>query len=248
MPETSQPQTDSTGVTRTPTGEIADRNPTLTPETIVRPPPTPTKPPATEGKPESKDAKETGAPEKSLLNEKSPEAGAPEKYEDFKVPEGFELDKDIAAEFGTLAKKHNLTQSGAQELVDFHINKTKEAFEAPFNAYADKRQEWRDQINSDSEIGGSKLSGVKVSIGKLIDSFGDPKIAEAFREAMDYTGAGDNPAVVKGLYALAKRLTEGAAVRGNGPSPEGQREPGLPSRPGAAAAIYPHLPSSSDRR
>jgi hypothetical protein len=249
MPETSQSQTDSAGVTRTPTGTIVDQSPTLTPEptpeTIVRPPPTPTKPEASAEKTaESKDAK----PEKSLLNEKSPEEGAPAKYEDFKVPEGFELDKDVATEFGTIAKRHNLTQSGAQELVDFYVNKTKEAFDAPFNAYMDKRQEWRDQINSDSEIGGSKLNGVKVSIGKLIDSFGDAKVAEAFREAMDYTGAGDNPAVVKGLYALAKRLTEGAAVRGNGPSPEGMREPGLPARPGAAAAIYPHLPSSADRR
>jgi hypothetical protein len=249
MPETSQSQTDSAGVTRTPTGEIADQSHTSTPETIVRPPPTPTKQEALEGKiTESKDGKEAKAPDKSLLNEKSPETGAPEKYEDFTVPEGFELDKDVATEFGTIAKKHNLTQSGAQELVDFYVNKTKEAFEAPFNAYMDKRQEWRDQINSDSEIGGSKLNGVKVSIGKLIDSFGDAKVAEAFREAMDYTGAGDNPAVVKGLYALAKRLTEGAAVRGNGPSPEGMREPGLPARPGPAAAIYPHLPSSSDRR
>jgi hypothetical protein len=248
MPETSPTTPDAAGVTRTPTGEIADQSPTGTPaptETIVRPPPTTIQSKETPTKSESKADGKTADSGKSLLNEKSEEAkGAPEKYTDFTAPEGFVLDQDVVKEASALFKKHNLSQGQSQELVDFYIKQTKEAFEAPFNAYVDKRQEWRDTINADPEIGGSKLNGVKVSIGKLIDSFGDAATAEAFREAMDYTGAGDNPAVVRGLYALAKRLTEGGPVRGGGPSTEGQRAPGE-GRPSAAQAIFPNLPSSS---
>jgi hypothetical protein len=132
--------------------------------------------------------------------------------------------------------------------VDFYVAKTTESHNQPYEQYQETRQTWRSEINADPDIGGTKLNGVMVSISKLIDSFGDAKVADAFREAMDYTGAGDNPGVVKGLYALAKRLTEGGPVRGSGPSGEGQRQPGTPAAPTAAAALYPHLPSSADRR
>lgn len=219
-----------------------DPTPPSPPPTSPSPTDTPPKTPS-ETPPKPTDKKDAPS-DKSLLNEKDAAEGAPDKYEDFKAPEGYEIDKDTAEAAGALFKKHNLSQSAAQELVDFYITKTKEAFEAPFNAYQDKRQEWRDQINADPEIGGSKLKDVKASIGKLIGSFGDSKVAEAFREAMDYTGAGDNPAVVRGLYALSKLLTEGGAVRGNGPSSLGQRAPGE-GTPSAAQAIYPNLPSSS---
>ena len=244
MPETQPTTPDVAGVTRTPTGEISSPS-TSTPatETIVRPPPTPTKPEVSVEKAPS-DGKEAREPRKSVLNEKSPEEGAPATYADFTVPEGFELDPDIAKEAGALFKKQNLTQSQGQELVDFYVNKTKEAFEAPFRAYQDKRAEWRSEISGDAKIGGTKLNETMASISKLVDSFGDAKVSEAFRDAMDYTGAGDHPAVVRGLHAIALKLTEGGAVRGGGPSPEGQRQPNTPERPTAAQSIYPNLPST----
>ena len=241
MPEALQPTSDSTAPTRTPEGTIQDQGTSIPPS-----------PPSTEAKPTTTTTPaETKAPEtksdksaQSLLNEKSPEgAGAPEKYEDFKVPEGFTLDEDVAKNATTLFKELNLNQSNAQKLVDFYVKETKEAFDAPFNAYVDTRQAWRDEINADPNIGGTRLNGVKASIGRLIDSFGDSKLVEAFRDAMDYTGAGDNPAVVRALYALSQKLTEGGPVRGTGPSSEGQRPPGL-DRPSAAQAMYPNLPSN----
>jgi hypothetical protein len=245
MAENSPTIQDEAGVTRTPTGTILDQNtsipPTSEPPSTTTPSSettksTTTETSSTEG---SKDAKST----QSLINEKGAEKGAPDSYADFTVPEGFALDEEVAKEASALFKGLDLTQTQAQSLVDYYVKQTKEAFEAPFNAYMDKRAEWRDAINADPEIGGSKLNGVKVSIGRLIDSFGNAKVAEGFREAMDYTGAGDNPAVVRGLYELSKRLTEGAAVRGNGPSTEGQRLSGS-NQPSTAQAIYPHLPSN----
>jgi hypothetical protein len=242
MPESSPTTQDEAGVTRTQTGTIVDQSPTLTPPSTTPPPSaTPESKPTTTQETKNETTPEAG---KSLLNEKDSKEGAPDKYADFKTPEGFELDAEVAGEAGAIFKDLNLSQSDSQKLVDLYIKHAKNAFEQPFNAYMEKRQEWRDEINSDPEIGGSKLSGVKVSIAKLIDSFGDRKTAEAFREAMDYTGAGDNPAVVRGLYALSKHLTEGGPVRGGGPSTEGQRAPGE-GRPSAAQAMYPNLPSSS---
>ena len=247
MPDPQPTTQDAAGVTRTPTGEISSPS-TATPETIVRPPPTPTTPQSTETKAPS-DGK-AAAPEgkkadKSFINEEGPPQGAPEKYEDFKVPEGFVLDPTVADEVGALFKKGNLSQSYAQELIDYYIKSNKESTEGPINHYIDTREQWRDQISKDADIGGSKLQTTKASIGKLLDSFGP--VGDAFREAMDYTGAGDHPAVAKLLVQVAQRLNEGGPVRGSGPSSEGQRAPGTGS-PSAAQAIYPNLPSINDRR
>jgi len=247
MPETSPTTPVEPGPTRTATGTIQDQSTSIPPSTSAaqetKAPEAPKTETTTETKPTETKAPDAPKDGKSLLNEKGPEVGAPEKYADFKVPEGYTLDGEVASEAQALFKKANVSQAHAQELVDFYIKQSKQAFEAPFNAYMDKRQSWRDEINADATIGGSKLNGVKVSIGRLIDSFGDAKVAEAFRDAMDFTGAGDNPAVVRGLFELSKRLTEGTAVRGNGPATTGMREPGQ-GAPSVAQAMYPHLPSN----
>jgi hypothetical protein len=228
-------------VIRTPTGEISSPStstPAPTPETVVRPPPTPTRPTTTPSSETKTDAK----PQKSLLNEEGPK-GAPEKYEDFKTPEGFTIPPEIATEISTVFKEVNISQADGQKLIDLYAKHTQEALQAPADFYADKQEEWRNTINADPEIGGSKLNGVRVSIAKLIDSLGDSALADGFREAMDYTGAGNHPAVVKWLSRIAQKLTEGGPVRGAGPSLDGMRRPGE-GRPTAAQAIYPHLKST----
>ena len=248
MPETQPTTPDEAGVTRTPTGEISSPS-TSTPatETIVRPPPTPaTTAPSTETKAPS-DGKEAREPRKSVLNEESKETGAPATYADFTVPEGFTLDKEVVGEASALFKESNLTQAQAQKLVDFYVRRTKESHDAPFDAWRDTQDRWAQEINSDPEIGGSKLQGTRASIGKLLDSLGDTKLTNSFREVMDFTGAGNHPVVIKLLTRIAQRLTEGGPVRGSGPSPDGMRRPGE-GAPSAAQAIYPNLPSINDRR
>jgi len=55
--------------------------------------------------------------------------GAPEKYE-FKAPEGFTLDMEkVEKTFIPIAKELNLTQEGAQKLVDMYAGITKESHE-----------------------------------------------------------------------------------------------------------------------
>jgi len=248
MPDPQPTTPDAAGVTRTPTGEISSL-PTPTPaptETIVRPPPTPTRPEASAETKAPSNA-QVPKPPKSLINEESPAQGAPDKYEDFTVPEGFTLDPEVAKDFGALAKEGNLSQAYAQKLVDFYNKQLQQMNNAPAEFYEAKQNEWKDAINSDPEIGGSKWQGTKASIGRLFDSLGDAKLTGEFREAMDYTGAGNHPGVVRFLARIAQRLTEGGPVRGSGPSPEGMRPPGV-GAPTAAQAIYPNLPSINDRR
>src|SRR6266550_4527689 len=170
---------------RTPTGEIKDQTPsTTTPETTT-----------TETKVEKSSTEKP-----SLVNAKDEApAGAPDKYADFTVPEGFTLDETVAKEAGDLFKGMNLPQAQAQQLVDFYVAKTREANEAPFKLWADTQEKWISEVKADPQIG-SKLPQVKATISKAIDGLGDAKLASEFREAMDYTGAGNKPAFIRAFF------------------------------------------------
>lgn len=189
---------------------------------------------------------QTEADGKTLLTEKAKDApaGAPEKYEDFKAPDGWsekgwELDGDILKEATPLFKKLNLSQEQAQELVSFYATTSQKASEASTNGVLEQNEQWVAQVKADPEIG-SKLPQVKATVSKAIDSLG-PELSKSFREAMDFTGVGNHPGFIKAFYKLSQRLTEGGHVAGSAPSKLGQQRPG--SAPESAAkALYPNLP------
>lgn len=245
MSETDAPPTNSPEA-RTETGTIKDQSPP-TPTTTDSP--TSPAPPPTEAPPAEKPAETKADGEKpSLLNEKKPEepkgtkapAGAPEKYADFKAPEGFEINKDVLDKALPTFKELGLNQDQAQKLVDFYATASKEAADAPFKLWEDTQAKWIEEVKADPEIGG-KLDQVKATVSRALDGLGDAKLANDFRAAMDYTGAGNNPAFIRAFYRLATKITEGGNVAGGRPSALGQQAPGTPAR-SAAHTLFPNLP------
>lgn len=217
---------------QTATGEIVDQAKPLVQETTS----------STETKTETTSAT-SSQEDKSLLNKDVKAAaspGAPEKYTDFTVPEGYTLDETVLKESSELFKSLNLDQAGAQKLIDMYVAKTSEAFQQPYKAYKDMREGWVKEIKADPEIG-AKLDQVKSTVARAIDGLGDAKLADSFREAMDVTGAGDHPAFIRVFYRLAQLVTEGKPVAGSGPSAHGQRQPGA-APVSAARALYPNNP------
>lgn len=194
--------------------------------------------------------------EKPAEAEKPKEAakpeGAPEKYEDFKAPEGFEFDKATVEKAVPLFKELGLSQAQAQKLVDFQAQNSIDNSQAALQAVKDMRNGWVKQVRESpefkSEFGADgKLkpdSKILVGVGRMLDSIGDAKLANDFRTAMDLTGAGDHPAFIRVMTQLAERLGEGTAVRGNNPSPHGQNKPGTGDRRSPAQEMYPKLPSA----
>ena len=163
----------------------------------------------------------------------------PETY-DFKVPEGTELDAAVVEKASPIFKELGLSQEQAQKLVDFYSAHTSESQKAIAKAVEDMRSDWRSQIMSDKDIGG-KIEQVKVELGRAKDRL-PAEIRTAFEEAMNTTGMGDHPAIVKGLYEFAKLVNEGTHVTGGNPSPHGQAKTGNANQPTLAGALYPHLP------
>lgn len=171
--------------------------------------------------------------------EQTPPAGAPEAYAEFTAPEGVVLDKELVAEVTPIFKELGLSQEAAQRLMDFHAAKFGKSNEALMKTVEDMRADWRNQVMSDKEIGG-KIDQVKVELGRAKDRL-PADVRKGFDEAMDMTGLGDHPAIVKALYHLAKMVNEGSHVNGGGPSPNGQTKSGEVSRPSIAGALYPNL-------
>jgi hypothetical protein len=225
-PATTEPTMGNDPAARTPEGAIKDVQ-TATPASD------PAAKPA-----EAKPAEGTKKPDP---------AAVPEKYE-FKPAEGTELDTKLIESVTPLFKELGLSQEGAQKLFDFHNAAVKAAVEGPANVMNEMRTEWRGEVVKDPTLGNGTDNlkpEVRANIAKAIESVGDAKAVASFKEAMDLTGAGDNPALIRGLNAIGKLLSEGTLVRGGTPSPLGQTKSGETSRPSPAQAMYPSLPSSA---
>jgi hypothetical protein len=168
----------------------------------------------------------------------TPKPVVPETYT-FKAPDGREFDKPTIDRATPIFKELGLDQAGAQKLVDIWNEQT----ERQLKAVNDMRADWRESINKDKDMSG-KLEQIKVDIGRMKDSIfaNNADARSAFEDAMNLTGAGDHPAIVKAWWKASEAFREGQHVSGGGPSGHGQTQSGTVERPSAAAAMYPNLP------
>jgi hypothetical protein len=103
------------------------------------------------------------------------------------------------------------------------------------------RTKWQTDSKADPDIG-PKLTQIKENVGRLYSAIGDPKLVSDFKQIMDISGVGDNPAFIKMLNKFSDFVIEGRHVAGAAPSKHGQSAPGTSERPTAAAALYPNNP------
>ncbi len=229
MPDPEQPNDPAA---RTPTGELINQDPSLIPLADPANPsgtPTPPEPPK---EPEAK------PPIKA--------EGAPDKYEDFKLPDGITIEPEVLTKATELFKARGLDQAGAQEFVDFHVAQLKAATDAPSKAFETMLTDWRAKQAADPDIG-PKAAAIRADIGKgfagMIASAGElgPKVAAEvaeFKAAMDLTGVGDHPAFIKVLNRALSKFIEPSHVNGGGPAPVTPPGAGPKS---VANALYPNL-------
>lgn len=180
-------------------------------------------------------------PAPSAINEVETPAPAPEPLtiEALTVPEGMTLDAEVSTEFlGILNNAELDGKSRAQALLDLQSKVMTQTGEALHSQWRDVQTKWQDEIKADPELGGAKMSENLGEISKLLTSMSmdkegkhDPKAEEALRAAFDQTGAGNNPAVVRFLFRVAKQLNEGKPAPVPTPAPGGR----------GAATLYPTM-------
>lgn len=133
---------------------------------------------------------------------------------DLKLPDGFTMDPAAMDSLKEVILDDKLTPTErGQKLIDLHSSILKSAVEAPYAAWNQTQTDWQAQIKADKELGGANFDKMQSTIAKAIDSIGGTE-AKAIREAFDFTGAGNNPAICRIFYRMAAALTEGGHVTG----------------------------------
>ncbi|SPJ15386.1 conserved hypothetical protein [Syntrophobacter sp. SbD2] len=187
------------------------------PEPIPTPEPTPEPKLGPDGKPLPPEPKL--GPDGKPIEEK-PEPRALEEYTEFTIPEGTTLDEQTATEFKGLAKELDLTQEQAQKLLDFGGGKLRAQIEAPYKLWAETQAKWQAEVKADPDIGGTKFEqSIKDAAQIFVPGESNPFVkdeaeAKSLRDALNMTGAGNNPAIVKLFVKMGTLLKEPGSLSG----------------------------------
>lgn len=228
---TTEPPMGNSPEARNPDGSLKDpqANTTLTPKE-------PTEPKANEP-PKDGDKAPPKAGDKAPDKSTEPTTGAPEKYADFKAPDGFKFDDKFLPQVQTAFKDLNLSQDQAQKLVDLVGPKFAELANGPAKAWSDTQAQWNTEIATRF---GERAEGIRADINKAIDVALPPSIAKNFRAALDMTGAGSNPDYIEAMHVLLAPHFEGKPVVPGTVSKEANKAPGEGPK-SLADAMYGHL-------
>lgn len=162
--------------------------------------------PAKPGEPKSGDDKKDPTP-----------TGAPEKYEDFKLPEGTNLAPETLTEFQALGKELNLPQETAQKLLDFGAKAQASAVETvkemQEKAWAEARKNWVSEIKTDPVVGGANYEKNRELAIRAV-GFAQKQGVTGLEQVLN-SGWGDNPAMFKVFALFGKALSEDQSVEGS---------------------------------
>lgn len=131
--------------------------------------------------------------------------------ENLTFPEDMAVNEQARDDFLSILNNRELSPAEqAQKLVDLQTSLAREASETGSKAWDEVTADWVSKVKADPEFGGPKHEATMLSIGKLVQNYGDDDL----RDAMNLTGAGNHPAVVRFLAKIAKDFNEGGPVSG----------------------------------
>ena len=130
--------------------------------------------------------------------------GAPEKYEDFKLPEDVKFEGETLTKAQEVFKELNLSQEQAQKLVDFQAEQAASQTEAGVEAFHNNLKEWENQSRTDKDFGGDKFDQNLGLAKKALDQFGNDDVSRLLNES----GFGSHPEVLRLLVKVGATLKE----------------------------------------
>lgn len=151
-------------------------------------------------------------PHETEAEEKKPEA--PESYEDFALPEGYEANEADLGEFKTLAKDFNLSQEQAQSLIDFEAKRMQDQTSQLVETWKGQVGGWLDDAKADKEIGGREWNGTLRYANAFVNKFGN----EGLREVMEHVGLGNHPEVLRAFSKAGRAISDDEIESGKGPA------------------------------
>lgn len=180
----------------------------------------------------------TGEDSKSLIGDAEDEKAStsePLTVEAVQLPEGYEPAYEGAiSEFVDIMNENAGDPVAlASALINLQIKSQEKIAEAQGDPFEEMQESWIKEAKADPVYGGDKLAPTLGSIKSLIKEVAG-KDAQSVVDALDATGAGNNPALIRFLAKVAENYSEGKAVPGN---------PGASTQPkDLAHQLYPNLP------
>lgn len=135
---------------------------------------------------------------------------APEQYEAFTLPDGMTMADDVFTELSAIGKDRNMDQATAQKLVDMGTKVAQDAIAGHVAAQKETADKWVADSKALPDIGGDNLKDTLSVAAKAIDTYG----SDDLRSALDATGMGSHPEMIKFMHAVGKTLAEGTFIAG----------------------------------
>ena len=149
------------------------------------------------------------------------DARARPTYGEFKLPEGVTADAESLKPATELFAETGLSQDQAQKFIDLAMARETAAAHKSVQAFVDLQNQWVSEIKADPDIGGDRLKASLASANRAIDRLDVPGL----REALNFTGAGNHPAVVKAFVRLGQMIAEDRFRPGQRTEPQVSRSP-----------------------
>jgi len=213
-----------------PSGGATDAPPAAAPDPADNPAPATNEPPAS-NEPTSllsdppadlaptdeapKDGDEVKDDEKK--DEDKKDEGAPEVYEEFKAPDGIELDPEVMPEVHEIFKDLGLSQEKAQQVFEKFLDIQQKLAGTPEQQMQAAQEQimtlntrLAEECKNLPEIGGEKFGESLATASKVIQQFGTPE----FRSLIAYTGVGSHPEFFKMMVAIGSKMSPDNFVQG----------------------------------
>ncbi len=136
-----------------------------------------------------------------------PNVGAPEKYTDFKLPEGLKFEPTLLTAFADTAKSLGLSQEGAQKIVDLQAQSVKAELDARLDGFNKQVEGWGTESKKLFGTDFEKQFGLAA---KAVERFGDADLKTLLRES----GLGNHPAIIKAFNKIGALMREDQPVDG----------------------------------
>lgn len=174
--------------------------------------------PAKEAGKEKSTAEKLAGDDKTGESQEKPKDGEADKgegndtldIEAFTLPEGMERDEELLGTFVDKAKELGLTQEQAQALVDIQAG----AVQKQAQVIDDMMAGWQKETEADEELGGANMDE-NLSVARAgVEEVLNETEAAAFYEALQVSGLGSHPAIIRPLFRFGKMLSDDTVHRG----------------------------------
>lgn len=179
-------------------------------------------------KEEAKEAPKAEEPKVEEVKEEPKPLPIP-TYEKFTAPEGLTLDEGKLGEFTSIlgeyenkivtdpAQAHAVIQEMGQKMVDLYVQEARDTADRYTRLQRDNWdrtiESWRTEFREDPEIGVNRADTSLARMGGLLEMYGQTAGGERLsklRDVLTFTGAGDNPEVLRFVNWAASKLVETA--------------------------------------